>query len=216
MLREWMMKGGPVMWPLLACSLWALACILERGIYWWQQRRRMNPAEVDSFLEQLRHGRLKEALRMGQTTPNPILKTLTASLTHGDKTLDDAVELEVARASEQFWRTLGGLDTAITLAPLLGIFGTVTGIIKSFHLLGLYTVVDPQAVSAGVAEALITTAAGLAIAMPSVIFYNAYSARSEKATFQLERYAREFKILYRQAAERRLEHHEASHEVKVG
>lgn len=206
MPNEWMVKGGPVMVPLLACSLWAVACILERALYWWQERRRMDPAEVDRLWEHLRHGRLKEALRLGHASHNPSIKTLMASLAHGDKTLEDALELEVAKTSEQFWRTLGGIDTAVTLAPLLGIFGTVTGIIKSFQLLGATTITDPQAVSAGIAEALITTAAGLAIAMPSLIFYNLFSTRAEKAAFQLERYAREFKILYRQAAERRSEH----------
>lgn len=210
MLKEFFVKGGPVMWPLLACSLWALACILERAIYWAQQRRLMDPIEVDSFLEHLRHGRLKETLRLGHASRNPMVRTFMASLVHGEKTLDDALEMEVAKASEQFWRTLGGLDTAITLAPLLGIFGTVTGIIKSFNLLGASSVVDPQAVSAGVAEALITTAAGLAIAMPSLIFYNAFSTRSEKAAFELERYAQEFKILYRQAAQRTVEPAEVS------
>lgn len=208
MFKEWMVKGGPVMWPLLLCSLWALACILERAIYWWRQRSRLNCAEVDLFLEHLRHGRLKEALRIGRISRNPILKTLMASLAHGDKILDDALELEVAKTSEEFWRTLAGLDTAVTLAPLLGIFGTVTGIIKSFNLLGMgiTQAVDPQAVSVGVAEALMTTAAGLAIAMPSLIFYNIFSSRADKAAFQLERYAQEFKILYRQAAERKADH----------
>ena len=212
MFKEWMVKGRPVMWPLLVCSLWAVACIFERAIYWWQERRRMNLAEVGLFLEHLRRGRLKEALRAGHASQNPILKTLVSSLVHGDKTLDDALELETAKTSEQFWKTLSGLDTAITLAPLLGIFGTVTGIIRSFNLLGTMSITDPQAVSTGIAEALITTAAGLAIAMPSVIFYNIFSARAEKSTFQLERYAREFKILYRQAVERRTE---VPHEVNA-
>ncbi len=205
MLKELFVKGGPVMVPLLLCSLWALACVIERALYWWREQRQTNLAQVHLFLEHLRHGRLKEALRVGHASPNPILRTFMASLVHGDKTLDDALELEVAKSSEQFWRTLGGLDTAVTLAPLLGIFGTVTGIIKSFNLLGASSVVDPQAVSAGVAEALITTAAGLAIAMPSLIFYNAFSSRSEKAAFELERYAQEFKILYRQAIERKVD-----------
>ncbi len=203
MLREMFVKGGPVMWPLLACSLWALACILERLFFWWQEGRRTDPAEADRFLEQVRHGRLKEALRMAQGSRNPILKTLTASLAHGDKTLEDALEMDLEKASEELSRTLPGLDTAVTLAPLLGIFGTVTGIIGSFQLLGTSAMPDPLAVSAGIAEALITTAAGLAIAMPALVFYNYFSNRSDKALFRLERYAREFKILYGQALERK-------------
>jgi len=84
----------------------------------------------------------------------------------------------------------------VTLTPLLGIFGTVTGIIKSFELLGSSGIADPHAVSAGIAEALITTATGLAIAMPTLIFYNYFAAKGERFTFRLEKYSREFEILY--------------------
>ena len=119
---------------------------------------------------------------------------------HGEKTLSEALSLEIDNTIEKTRRSLSVIDTCVTLSPLLGIFGTVTGIIKSFELLGRSGMTDPHAVSAGIGEALITTAAGLAIAMPSLIFYNFFISKSEHLTFRLEKYAREFEILYPRVA----------------
>jgi len=87
-----------------------------------------------------------------------------------------------------------GLDTIATLTPLLGIFGTVLGIIESFQVIGMSTVPDPQAVGVGLAEALITTAAGLAVAMPSLIFHNMFQSMSERHISRLDKFHREFEI----------------------
>jgi biopolymer transport protein ExbB len=93
-------------------------------------------------------------------------------------------------------RFMGVLDTMITVAPLLGIFGTVTGIIQSFEALGATGVEQPAAVTAGIAQALITTAAGLGIAIPSVVFYNFYDSLCERAALRIERYATSLEIVY--------------------
>ena len=195
---ELIQKGGPVMYPLLVCSFLAVAFIAERLLFWWQQNRHANLKEIEQFIETLRHGRIKEMLQLGHKTKNPVIQTLIASLSHGDKVLRDALELELDKAIEKTQRTLRGIDTIITISPLLGIFGTVTGIIQSFNILGQVSITNPQAVSAGIAEALITTAAGLAIAMPSIVFYNFFLAQSERFAFRLEKYASEFEILYTQ------------------
>ena len=195
---ELIQKGGPVMYPLLVCSFLAVAFIAERLLFWWQQNRHANLKEIEQFIETLRHGRIKEMLQLGHKTKNPVIQTLIASLSHGDKVLRDALELELDKAIEKTQRTLRGIDTIITISPLLGIFGTVTGIIQSFNILGQVSITNPQAVSAGIAEALITTAAGLAIAMPSIVFYNFFLAQSERFAFRLEKYTSEFEILYTQ------------------
>ena len=93
-------------------------------------------------------------------------------------------------------RYLGVLDTMITVAPLLGIFGTVIGIINSFELLGSGGIEHPQAVTAGIAQALITTAAGLGIAIFSVFPYNYFSSRVENAILAIEKYATSLEIVY--------------------
>lgn len=198
MVIHWFLRGGPVMWPLLICSIVGVALILERLFFWWQHRRRSNPAELDRWLETLRHGRLKEALKMGRETAHPVIRPLTGALSHGDRTLPDALSLAVDESDSATRETLPGLDTVITLAPLLGIFGTVTGIVKAFDLLG-HATPTPQAVSVGIAEALITTEFGLAIAMPALVFYNIFLALSDRFAFRLQRYAHEFEVLYGQA-----------------
>ena len=88
------------------------------------------------------------------------------------------------------------LDTLITVAPLLGIFGTVTGIIHSFDVLGTSGIENPHMVTAGIAEALITTAAGLGIAIFSIFPYNYFNSRVESAAIAIEKYATSLEIVY--------------------
>jgi biopolymer transport protein ExbB len=201
---EFIQKGGPVMYPLLICSFLAVAFIAERLLFWWQEKRRVNLGDLDKFLEYLRHGHLKEMLKQGEESRDPVVTVLTSSLRHGERVLHDALGLEVDRAVEATQRGLRAIDTIITLSPLLGIFGTVTGIIQSFDLLGQTSIADPQAVSVGIAQALITTAAGLAIAMPSIIAYNFFLSQTERFAFRLEKYAYEFEILHTQYQQRKV------------
>lgn len=198
MVVSWFMKGGLVMWPLLLCSIVGVALILERLMFWGRFRQQAKPEAVDQWLEQIRHGRLAEALAHGQPSRHPVIETLHGALKHGDQPLADALALAVDEADGKTRETLPGLDTIITLAPLLGIFGTVTGIVKAFDLLGR-AAPTPQAVSVGIAEALITTEFGLAIAMPALVFYNLFLLLSDRFAFRLERYAHEFETLYTQA-----------------
>jgi biopolymer transport protein ExbB len=93
-------------------------------------------------------------------------------------------------------RYLAVLDTMITVAPLLGIFGTVIGIIQSFDVLGTTGIEHPQAVTSGIAQALITTATGLGIAILSVFPFNYFHARAENAAMAIEKYATSLEIVY--------------------
>lgn len=102
---------------------------------------------------------------------------------------------------EQTRRGLTVLDTVITLAPLLGILGTVSGIISSFELLGEMGIQDPKAVTSGIAQALLTTAAGLTIAIITLIPYNAFVRKTEKLTAQLEKTCTYFAITVQKGAE---------------
>ena len=159
MFSDLMSRGGPVMWPLLICSiltvltaaerLFAFACILRRGF----SRR---------FVEAAR-------ARPG--------KNLSAKLEEEAQTL-------IAKLNTR----LSVLDTVVTLAPMLGILGTVTGIIGSFNLLSDSGVggTDPSAVSSGIAEALITTAAGLIVSMCALVPFNFFRARVIAAARELE------------------------------
>jgi len=107
-----------------------------------------------------------------------------------------AMEATAAEEIRNMRRYMGVLDTMITVAPLLGIFGTVIGIIGSFEALGTAGIDQPQAVTAGIAQALITTAAGLGIAILSVFPYNYFNSKVEKAVLNIEKYATSLEIVY--------------------
>jgi biopolymer transport protein ExbB len=106
------------------------------------------------------------------------------------------MESAAAEEIKRMHKYMGVIDTMITVAPLLGIFGTVIGIILSFEALGSAGIEHPQAVTAGIAQALITTAAGLGIAILSVFPYNYFNSRVENAALAIEKYATSLEIVY--------------------
>jgi biopolymer transport protein ExbB len=189
-------KGGPVMYPLLACSVLALTVIIERAFFWFREDMRRNQALVDSVLELCRLGNWEEVRTVVKGSRDYVVRILVNGILHREFSMGKAMETAASDEIQRMRRYLIVLDTMITIAPLLGIFGTVTGIITSFELLGTSGIQNPQAVTAGIAQALITTAAGLAIAIPSVFAYNHYNARAEKAALTIEKYATSLEIVY--------------------
>jgi biopolymer transport protein ExbB len=121
---------------------------------------------------------------------------LVSGILHRDYSLSKAMESAAADEVHRMGRFMGLLDTMITVAPLLGILGTVTGIIDSFNMLDTRGLEQPQAVTAGIAEALITTAAGLIIAIATLVPFNMFNARIERAARTIEKYATSFEIVY--------------------
>jgi biopolymer transport protein ExbB len=189
-------KGGPVMYPLLACSVLALTVIIERALFWIREDMRRNQALVDRVLELCRLGNWEELRKQVNGSMDYVVRILVSGILHREFSMGKAMETAAADEIQRMRRYLIILDTMITIAPLLGIFGTVTGIITSFELLGTGGIQNPQAVTAGIAQALITTAAGLAIAIPSVFAYNHFNARAEKAALTIEKYATSLEIVY--------------------
>jgi len=189
-------KGGPVMYPLLACSVLALTVIIERALFWIREDMRRNQALVDQVLELCRLGNWEELRNQVKGSMDYVVRILVSGIVHREFSMGKAMETAAADEIQRMRRYLIILDTMITIAPLLGIFGTVTGIITSFELLGTGGIQNPQAVTAGIAQALITTAAGLAIAIPSVFAYNHFNARAEKAALTIEKYATSLEIVY--------------------
>lgn len=197
-MPEWLSAGGPVMWLLGFCSLVSLTIVIERFIFWWRERRRVSIDEFETFIDHIHEGKMEKARSMAQSSQNPLLNSMIDALGHGEDpkmhALHEALELEIEHALDRTRSYLTGLDTIATLSPLLGIFGTVLGIIQSFNIIGQQSVPDPQAVGAGLSEALVTTAAGLAVAMPSLIFHNFFQSLSERHVARLDKYHREFEI----------------------
>ncbi len=179
-------KGGPVMWPLLACSVVALAVVIERGLFWLIVSMRQNQKLVNRIFTLTESGDFETAIREGAETKCLVCRILTSGLAHRNYGLVQSLEAAAMQEIEKMKRYLSVLDTVITLAPLLGILGTVSGIIVSFDLLGAAGIEDPKAVTGGIAQALLTTAAGLAIAIVALLPYNALTRKVEKVTRYLE------------------------------
>ena len=197
---EMVVSGGPVMAPLLICSLVALTVVIDRALFWIVLLRRRNPALLDEVMTLCETGDW-EAIRLKTAgTRDETVKIIITGILHREFSMTKAMESAAADQVKRMRRYMGILDTMITVAPLLGIFGTVTGIIQSFEALGAVGVERPVAVTAGIAQALITTAAGLGIAILSVIPYNFYDSLCEQAALRIEKYATSLEIVYEKLA----------------
>jgi biopolymer transport protein ExbB len=184
------------MFPLLACSIISLTVILERAFFWLRQGLQRDQSLVDEVLELSRQGRWETVREKVQGSKDYIIRILVSGILHKEFSLTKAMETSAADEIGRMRRYLPVLDTIITVAPLLGIFGTVIGIISSFEILGTAGIEHPREVTAGIAQALITTASGLGIAILSVFPYNYFLSRAEKATLLIEKYATSLEIVY--------------------
>ncbi len=188
-------RGGPVMIPLLVCSLFAVAFIVERSIFWLRINRSRNKKLVSDILDLCDAGKFEEAYEKGKNSHDFVVYVLLNGIAHRAYSMEGAMEAASERIIKDMSKNLMILETIITLAPLLGIFGTVTGIIFSFDMLGKMGIERPQVVSLGIAQALITTAFGLAIAMPTLIFYNYFVSRVNHAAKEIEKNANILSLL---------------------
>lgn len=189
-------KGGPIMYPLLACSIIALAVVIDRAIFWLKLGFQRKPSLVDDVLELSRQGDWESIRKRTINAKDYIIKILVSGILHREFSMIKAMEAAAADEIKHMRRFMGVLDTMITVAPLLGIFGTVLGIISSFDVLGTAGIEHPQEVTSGIAQALITTAAGLGIAILSVFPYNYFNSRVENAAVLIEKYATSLEIVF--------------------
>ena len=189
-------RGGPVMYPLLFCSIVSLTVIIERSIFWIGVGMRRNQELLDKVLELCRKGDWENIRIEAKGSKNYVIRVLISGILHREYSLSKAMESAAADEISRMGRFMGILDTMITVAPLLGILGTVLGIIESFNMLDSFGIENPQAVTGGIAQALITTATGLAIAIITVFPYNYFNSLIEKAAKTIEKYATSFEIVY--------------------
>ncbi len=189
-------SGGPVMYPLLACSFIVLTVVIERALFWFRITIQRNSSLVDEVLELCRSGDWEEVRKRTAGSRDFVVRILVSGILHREFSMVKAMESAASDEIQRMRRSMTVLDTMITVAPLLGIFGTVTGIITSFEMLGAGGLDHPETVTAGVAEALITTATGLAIAIFSVFPYNYFNSKVRRATLEIEKYATSLEIVY--------------------
>ncbi len=189
-------KGGPIMYPLLICSMLALTVIIERTIFWIVEDYRRDQALVDKILSLAERGDWERVRARIGNSKDFIIKILVAGILHREFSMAKAMETAASDELDRMRQHLPILDTMITVSPLLGIFGTVIGIILSFEILGSAGIEEPQAVTVGIAQALITTASGLGIAILSLFPFNYFNSRVEKAATTIEKYATSLEIVY--------------------
>jgi len=187
-------KGGPVMWPILIVSIVALTVVLERCIWWGGRWFRRDPKRIEKVFTAIENGDTTEASRLSRGSRDPVLRMLWNGLNHQHSSLEAALQVAAGIEIKRAGRFLVVMDTLVTLAPLLGLLGTITGLIKSFSFLGNEELAV-QAVTGGIAEALIATACGLGIAIFALIPFNFFTSRVSNLEFELQTAATNLEVM---------------------
>ena len=169
-------NGGPIMWPLAVVAIFAIAVIGERSWWWLQHARNRRPRDLERLLTAMDAGDMNGAQQLCADSPDAVLRVIHAGLTHRHASLQGALQAAAGIEIKQAGRFLTAMDTIITLAPLLGLMGTVTGIMHSFTSIG-GSELAVEKVTGGIGEALIATAFGLGIAIITLIPYNWFHAK---------------------------------------
>ncbi|HOC42861.1 MAG TPA: MotA/TolQ/ExbB proton channel family protein [Thermoanaerobaculales bacterium] len=182
-------QGGPFMWPILLFSLIALAVIIERFIVFHKAK-----INVNEFLTKVRKALLvnrnvKEAIKVCEQYRGPVASVVKAGLLrygHDREDIEKTIENAALYELDRLERRLGILATTANVEPMLGFLGTVSGMIKSFGTLATQGLSNPGAVAAGISEALITTAAGLIIAIPAQLAFNWFTTKVTRFVRDIE------------------------------
>ncbi len=194
-------KGGPVMWPLLVCSFIAVTLAVERILAFARVHMSGNDELLEDLFKKVSEGKCEEAIVAGRDSSDPAVKMIVEGLEHRDHGLSDVMQVEAEKQLDSMRTGLSVMDTIITMAPLLGILGTVTGIIKSFNLLQDVGLQDPRLATGGISEALITTAAGLVVALATLIPYNYLLSRIRRISRRLEHTGTQFEVAFRRSGQ---------------
>lgn len=201
-------QGGILMWPIMICSIIGLAIAIERFIA--LRRASIDTREfMDTMRQVLLHNRTQEAIDICDETDAPVARIMKAGILKQNRgkeevreAIEDAGHLEVPRLD----RHLSYLATCANIAPLLGLLGTVSGMIKAFaQIQNKRGQVNPADLAEGISNALLTTAAGLAVAIPMLVIYNYFVTRVDNMVVEMEISSSELLEL--------LTHHKGDHEI---
>lgn len=194
-------SGGPIMWPILICSIWALAVVIER--LWFLNRIKIDADRfLRSVLEKVKQHKIKEALLDCDATKSPMGQILRAGILKEGRTrqeikeaIEDAALYEVPLVE----KNLNVLATIAHVSPLLGLLGTVTGMVRCFQTIQMKATsthpVSPGDLAGGIWEALLTTVFGLVVAIPAFIAYNYLVSKVNSIILDMERAAAELVTL---------------------
>ena len=188
------LKGGPVMWPILVCALAAIGVVGERIFWWWHESRLRDHNALLKILDALQQGKVKEAASLSKGSRDPVIQMVNHGLNEHDSSFQVAMQAAAGAVLRRAGRFLPVMDTLVTLAPLLGLLGTVTGIMRSFTSIGSAELAVGK-VTGGIGEALIATACGLCIAIVSLIPLNYFGGKVAELQYELETTASNVEVL---------------------
>ncbi|MFL6537383.1 MAG: MotA/TolQ/ExbB proton channel family protein [Chthoniobacterales bacterium] len=187
-------QGGAIMWPILIVSIIAVAVVLERAFWWLGRWMRRDPKRIEKVFTAIENGDVAEASRLSRGTRDPVLRMMFNGLNHQHASLQGALQVAAGIEIKRAGRFLVVMDTLVTLAPLLGLLGTITGLMRSFGSLGNEELAV-GAVTGGIAEALIATACGLGIAIFALIPFNFFTSRVSNLEFELQTAATNLEVM---------------------
>ncbi len=186
---DFLTRGGPIMIPLLICSVLALAIILERA-FSLRATRIIRGDTLQRVKSLLADNQIGDAMTLCRRQPSVMGRILLAAIVNHDRDreelktiVEDAGRQEVPTLD----RYLGMLGTIAAITPLLGLTGTVFGMIRTFGVISEKGIAHPSQLAGGISEALVTTATGLVIAIPTLIFYNYYTAKADRLILEIEK-----------------------------
>jgi len=188
-MYQFVMKGGYLMYPIILCSIITLAILFER-LFALRRSRTIPEKFIIEVSDLVRQQRMEDALTQCRLNESSISRVLQAGISRHSKprqqvkeAIEDVGHLEAANL-ERFLNILG---TIAGIAPLLGLLGTVTGMIKAFSVISQAGIGNPQMLAGGISEALITTAAGLTVAIPAFVCFKILRSRVDKRILRMER-----------------------------
>ncbi len=197
---ETFIKGGWVMWPILATFFLALCVLLDRAFWWLRFKSLLQPIKQEQARSAIGTGDFPTAWKLSQGAADPYLQNLAEGMTHAHTSMLAAMQLHATHLIEKSEARMWVISTLITLAPLLGLFGTVVGIMGSFSSIGDDQLAASK-VSGGISEALIATACGISIAILCLLPYNFFRKRVSVLRASFERWINHTELLVRSAKE---------------
>jgi biopolymer transport protein ExbB len=188
--------GGVIMWPILLLSFVALTVVVERLLFIFRENSHHEPEVVEKMLEQVEKRNITGALEIGKKSSDSIARILVYSLSNREFSMSNAFIRASSQELGRYQQGMATLDTAITAAPLLGLLGTVTGMMGTFGALGTGNIAEASGkITGGVAEALIATCCGLMIAVSCLLPYNYLNARTDQAKQEISDASHALEIL---------------------
>lgn len=202
-LVKYFEEGGPVMWPILITAIVAVAVVGERTFWWLRESGKRDPQKLEKLFGALEAGDFREASRISKDSEDPIIRMIWHGMNHFHSSLQGALQVAAGVELQKAGRFLTVMDTLVTLAPLLGLLGTVSGIFRTFLSIGSATVEGATGqITGGIGEALIATMCGLAIAIFSLIPFNYFTRKLAQMQFELESAATNVDIMVNAAKQK--------------